>query len=99
MKLLGLKQKLGLTFCLLMTSTACSVYKSQGRKNFESNAPASTAGVSSVQTNDHQTETCWTQSANEALWQVDPGVPLYVEKISDTEIQVCNYNTTATSLE
>ena len=95
MKLLGLSSKLSLAICVLISSSACSVYKSQGRKNFESNASTSTAGVTSVQT----AETCWTQSANEALWQVDQGIPLFVEKISETEIQVCNYNTTATSLE
>ena len=95
MKLLGLSSKLTLTICLLMTSTACSVYKSQGRKDFESKAPESTAGVASVQS----AETCWTQPVSEALWQVDQDIPLYIQKISDNEIQVCNYNMTATSLE
>jgi hypothetical protein len=86
-----------LFFTAALICSACSVYKSTGRKSFESKASgqisaASGAGVESLKTESaehEENETCWSQLASEPLWEIDDHTPLIVTKLNDDEIQVC----------
>lgn len=88
---------LPLFFTAALICSACSVYKSTGRKSFESKASgqtsaASNAGVETPQTEftkSDEKETCWSQLASEPLWEIDDHTPLIVTKLNDDEIQVC----------
>jgi hypothetical protein len=91
MKLTG---KFILSFTLLGASMlACSVYKNQGRKNFESNAPGQIQSFSITATKTMSTSddtTCWQQPTSDPLWEVDDQGTLTVRKISPDEIEVCH---------
>lgn len=78
-----------LTFAILtaLVVTGCSVYENQGRKSFEADSSGRTLSLASLDM--HEPETCWTQNANEALWQINDNNSLSVKKISHDKIQVC----------
>jgi hypothetical protein len=67
------------------TISACNVYQSSGRKEFESKIPDS-------QTNTRLSQSsplCWVQPQNEALWSVMNQDQLIVSIVDDQFIQVC----------
>jgi hypothetical protein len=74
--------------------SACSVYKSSGRKSFESKAPdnvqrLSASSLKSEALTDENADTCWNQPASEPLWHIDPNSTLNVSPLNNEEIQVC----------
>ena len=74
----------------LLVFSGCSVYKSSGRKSFESKASGNLQ--SGIQTSDQallDSNVCWNQPASDPLWHVDAESHLIVSKLSDDEIQVC----------
>lgn len=82
-----------------MITSSCSVYKSTGRKSFESKSSGNlTTGVSTQQNDENsnwnsgdasEDETCWNQPSSDPLWHIDAEHSLTVQKITDDEIQVC----------
>jgi hypothetical protein len=74
------------------------VYKSTGRKSFESKSSGNlTTGVS-AQSDENpnwnsgdssENETCWNQPSSDPLWHIEAEHSLRVQKITDDEIQVC----------
>lgn len=93
MKLTG---KFFVSTALLSSSLlACSVYKNQGRKDFESNAPGQVHSFSVTATKMTSTSddtTCWQQPASDPIWEVDEQGTLTVRKINSDEIEVCHDN-------
>ncbi len=85
----------------LLILASCSVYKSTGRKNFESKAPSSvqTATAFSFDSRtdrkidptsvSNDKSTCWNQPASDPLWEIEGSTPLTVKAIGEDEIQVC----------
>jgi hypothetical protein len=75
--------------------TSCSVYKSSGRKSFESKAPDNirtsslNAALKTETAEQDRSDTCWSQPANEPLWHIDSNFPLSVSPLNNEEIQVC----------
>ncbi len=78
--------------------SGCSVYQSQGRKNFENYAPGrvqTNVGVSAIIAGAEPKKlitstTCWTQPRHQALWNHgEAGSTLVVQNINDDQITVC----------
>lgn len=67
----------------------CSVYKSQGRKNFESNSPSVVEQQPFQNSDDNlKTDLCWTQPRKDNLWNMQEG-HLYIKYVSSTDMEVC----------
>jgi hypothetical protein len=83
-------------FFLFAFVTACSVYKSTGRKNFESKTPGNLRSTSleasqslAGESVSENADTCWSQPSTDPLWHIDPNVSLSVSPLNNEEIQVC----------
>jgi hypothetical protein len=74
--------------CLFLGLVGCSVYKSAGRKSFESRAPDAVRNQQSF-TSEAENEMCWNQPAAEPLWEINSDQNLVVTKLGDDQIQVC----------
>jgi hypothetical protein len=74
--------------CLFCSLVGCSVYKSAGRKSFESRAPDAVRNQQSF-TTQTEDEMCWNQPAAEPLWEINSNQNLVVTKLGDDQIQVC----------
>lgn len=84
-----------LSFAGFLLVTGCSVYKSQGRKNFESNAPAQVQNQPFADNTEQQkTEMCWTQPRKDNLWNIQEG-HLSIKYLSETDMEVCLFPDTA----
>jgi hypothetical protein len=90
-------QKVLLLSLALTAVTACSIYKSDGRGQFENAAPAKLQSQSVKDTtledlSDSQRE-CWIQPSNEPLWHADgshvSGQRFVIKSISSQIFQVC----------
>lgn len=80
--------RLLISLMFAMSTTACSVYTSEGRKAFESQAPEQ-LDLSIHSEDELDAFTCWNQPANEALWRVETRLAMTVRKISEEQIEVC----------
>lgn len=68
--------------------SGCSVYESQGRKDFESNVGGRTqtnVGISSV----IATSECWIQAKNQPLWTQNQNSILIIKSLNETQMSVC----------
>ncbi len=72
------------------------MYKSSGRKSFESKTPGNlrTSSLASGMASEEDginvdADTCWNQPAQDPLWHIDPNVSLSVSPLNNEEIQVC----------
>lgn len=84
--------RLTILFLFLQGLSSCSVYRSTGRKNFESKAPQNNVKVSSRPAPAAMAaleSICWDQPANEPLWGLVESTTMSVTKINEDEIQVC----------
>ncbi|PIS09720.1 MAG: hypothetical protein COT73_13095 [Bdellovibrio sp. CG10_big_fil_rev_8_21_14_0_10_47_8] len=71
---------------------SCSVYQSAGRKTFENKSSDYRVQAVSV-----DQATCWTQPANDPLWNVDLSEQLTVTRWDENEIRVCTLPNTETT--
>lgn len=78
---------------LITLLSSCSVYKSQGRNQFESAIPGKIVPQSykdsTLEDLNENQNACWLQPANEALWHVTEGQKLSVKLISPQTVEVC----------
>ncbi len=79
---------------IIVLLSSCSVYKSQGRNQFETAVPGKLQTQSlKDSTLEDLTETqkeCWLQPASEALWHTaDETHKLLVKTISEKTLEVC----------
>lgn len=100
---MSLQRFLVLSIFSILWLSACSVYKSSGRKSFENKAPDNvvqslarvTSAADLVSQNsdgfigDDNADTCWHQPAKDPLWHIDPNSALSVSPLNNEEIQVC----------
>jgi hypothetical protein len=78
---------------LCLGISACSVYKSQGRNQFESAVPGklqtqSIHDSTMEDLNETQSE-CWIQPAGEPLWHLSSEKKLSVRSISQSTLEAC----------
>jgi len=83
-----------LTLILSVFVNACSVYKSQGRSQFESAVPGKLQVLSlkdsTLEDLSENQKECWLQPANEALWHMaDQNHKLSVKSVSVKTLEVC----------
>lgn len=93
-----------LFFIIIFTSyllTSCSVYKSTGRSSFEDKSTTNLPAVSTQAVHDNENQwsadddsnqddnDCWSQPAQDPLWQVSDSETMSVKKINSQQIQVC----------
>lgn len=72
-------------FLILGLLPACSIYRSNGRNQFEEKAPGrvlTEIGVSS-------TPTCWLQSTSDPIWPKDFDGPFTVRPYDQNQVSVC----------
>lgn len=82
-----------LVAALIAFISGCSVYKSQGRKDFESRSPDeivdNNVGLAQPSVTSFEEGTCWSQPLKEPLWEVPEDLQIRVHRLSHDIIEVC----------